>query len=268
MNRTIGRITLVDAPDEQETMDLIASACERAVRFAHEMWGLESPENCRIYVMTSWFRFVFQSAPWYWQMLLESSMPFWCFRARRTWQYSAAWTLRYGKRVVIGVKPPRLLSQTDRSVGMRIFEEEKDMRVTVQNVTCHELVHACSAYLRLPAWLNEGIAIVTVDRFSGSPTIRPETLSFMERFEPKATPPTYRALSRMGLDAIAYHSVRGYWLVRYLEEKHPGFLKREFLQNKDAKTIGREIIIELGMEPERFWMDIDRVVVDYLKTKV
>ncbi|MEN6410640.1 MAG: hypothetical protein ABFD44_13130, partial [Anaerolineaceae bacterium] len=158
MNRTIGGITLMETPDEQETMDLIASACERAVRFAHEMWGLESPDNCRMYVMTSWFKFVFQSAPWYWQMLLGSSMPFWCFRARRTWQYSAAWTLRYGKHVAIGVKPPRLLLQSDRSVGIRIFVEEKDMRVNVQNVTCHELVHACSAHLRLPAWLNEGIA--------------------------------------------------------------------------------------------------------------
>ena len=29
----------------------------------------------------------------------------------------------------------------------------------IQHLTCHELVHACTAHLRLPFWLNEGIAV-------------------------------------------------------------------------------------------------------------
>ncbi len=262
---TISGVTVVADPAEQNTVDLIGSACARAIQLSQEMWGLGAPEDCRIYVMTSWLGFVFQSAPWPWRILLGATMPLWCFRARRTWPYSAAWTQRYGRRVAIGVKPPRLLEQSDRSIGVRMFVEEKDMKVNVQHVTCHELVHACSAHLRLPTWLNEGIATVTADRFLERPTIREETLEFMRDFLPKGTPPTYRELSRMGGEAIAYHGMRGYWLVRYLEEKSPGFLRRMFSLRRDARAIEREMIIELGMEPGSFWSEIDDVLVSHFE---
>ena len=266
-SRTIGNLVLVYDPGEQDTADLISGACKMAIQLAQENWGLEPPEDCRIYVMTSWLGFVFQSAPWSWRILLGATMPFWCFRARRTWPYSAAWTQRYGRRVAIGVKPPRLLAQSDRSIGVRMFVEEKDMKVNMQHITCHELVHACSAHLRLPTWLNEGIATVTVDRFLGRPTIRQETLEFMRGFVPKGAPPTYRELSRMGVEAIAYHGMRGYWLVRYLEEKRPGFLRYMFSLRQDARAIEREMVAELGMEPKSFWSDIDGVIVGHFERK-
>jgi len=266
-SRPIGNVTLVFAPDEQDTADLIGGACERAIQLAQENWGLEPPQDCRIYVMTSWWGFVFRSAPWAWRILLGLTVPFWCFRARRTWPYSAAWTQRYGRRIAIGVKPPRLLAQSDKRIGVRMFVEEKDMRVNVQHVTCHELVHACSAHLRLPMWLNEGIATVTVDRFLDRPTIRQETLAFMQGFMPKAPPPTYRELSRMGGEAIAYHGVRGYWLVRYLEGVRPGFLRNAFTSGLDPKTIAREAATALDMEPARFWHDIDGVVAAHFEPK-
>ena len=263
----ISGVTVVADPAEQNTVDLIGSACARAIQLSQEMWGLGPPEDCRIYVMTSWLGFVFQSAPWPWRILLGATMPLWCFRARRTWPYSAAWTQRYGRRVAIGVKPPRLLEQSDRSIGVRMFVEEKDMKVNVQHVTCHELVHACSAHLRLPTWLNEGIATVTVDRFLEKPTIRQETLEFMRGFLPKAATPTYRELSRMGGEAIAYHGMRGYWLVRYLEEKHPGFLRRMLSLHLDPKVIEQEMIVELGMEPGRFWNEIDDAMIDHFERR-
>jgi hypothetical protein len=276
-SKTISGVTLIVDPAEQDTVDLIGSACARAIQLSQDLWGLGAPEDCRIYVMTSWLGFVFQSAPWHWRILLGATVPFWCFRARRTWPYSAAWTQRYGKRVAIGVKPPRLLEQSDRSIGVRMFVEEKDvrmfveekdMKVNVQHVTCHELVHACSAHLKLPTWLNEGIATVTTDRFLERPTIREETLEFMRGFLPKGAPPTYRELSRMGGEAIAYHGMRGYWLVRYLEEEHPGFLRRMFSLRRDAKAIEQEMMVELGMEPGRFWSEIDDVMIDHFETRL
>jgi hypothetical protein len=244
---------------------LIGSACAKALPLIQEIWGLETPEDCRIYVMTSWLGFVFQSAPWHWRILLGATMPFWCFRARRTWPYSAAWTQRYGRRVAIGVKPPRLLEQSDKSFGVRMFVEEKDMRTNVQQVTCHELVHACSAHLKLPVWLNEGIATVTADRFLERRTILKETLELVKSFRPKRIPPTYRELSRMSGETFVYHAVRGYWLVRYLEEERPGFLKRMFSLRRDSRAIEREMAMELGMEPGSFWSEIDDVVVGHFE---
>lgn len=266
-SRTVSHVTLVFDPGEQDTADLIGGACAKAIRLIQESWGLKTPEDCRIYVMTSWWGFVFQSAPWHWRIWLGATMPLWCFRARRTWSYSAAWTQRYGRGVAIGVKPPRLLEQSDKSIGVHMFVEEKDVKTKVRHITCHELTHACSAHLKLPAWLNEGTATVTVDRFLERRTIREETLELVRGFVPKGAPPTYRELSRMRGETCAYHAVRGYWLVRYLEEKHPGFLRHAFSLRRDSRTIEREIAIELGMEPESFWSEIDGVVVDHFGTK-
>ena len=112
-SRTISNVMLVFDPGEQDTADLIGGTCEKAIQLTQENWGLELPENCRIYVMTSWLGFVFQSAPWPWRILLGATLPFWGFRARRTWPYSAAWTQRYGRRVAIGVKPPRLFGPSE-----------------------------------------------------------------------------------------------------------------------------------------------------------
>jgi hypothetical protein len=195
-------------------------------------------------------------------------MPFWCFRARRTWPYSAAWTQRYGRRVAIGVKPPRLLEQSDKSIGVHMFVEEKDMKTKVQHITCHELVHACSVHLKLPAWLNEGIATVTVDRFLERRTIREETLELVKGFLSKGAPRTYRELSRMSGETFAYHAVRGYWLVGYLEEKYPGFLRHAFSLRRDSRGIEREIAMELEMEPKSFWSEIDDVVVGHFGRKM
>lgn len=252
-------------PAEQATADLIGGACAEALQLIRESWGLGAPADCRIYVMTSWLRFVFQSAPWSWRILLAVTLPFWSFRARRTWPYSAAWTQRYGKRVAIGIKPPRLLVKSDKSFGVRMFVEEKDMPTNIRRVVCHELTHACSAHLRLPAWLNEGLATVTVDRFAGKRTILAETLNLIRDHQPKAPPPTYRELSRMSGEAFVYHAVRGYWLAGYIEEKCPRFLRRKFSQDWQASTIEQEIAIALEMRPENFWSEVDAAVVAHFE---
>lgn len=69
----------------------------------------------------------------------------------------------------------------------------------------------------------------------------------------------------MGGEAIAYHGMRGYWLVRYLEEKRPGFLRRMFSLRRDAKAIEQEMIVELGMESGSFWSEIDDIVVSHFE---
>jgi hypothetical protein len=255
-------IPITGDPSEQATVDLIGGACAEALQLIQEDWGLSAPIDCRIYVMTSWLNFFFQSAPWPWRIWLALTLPFWSCRARRAWLISAAWTLRYGKRTAIGVKPPRLLEQSDKPFGTRMFMEEKDLPTNIRRVVCHELTHACSANLRLPAWLNEGIATVTVDRSAGRRTILIETLNLIRDHQPKAPPPTYRDLARLSGEDFVYHAVRGYWLVGLIEERCPGFLKHKFAQARQASAIGPEIAIALGMKPETFWREIDAAIID------
>ena len=260
-SRIINGITVIFDPGDQDTAELICETTDTALQLIQESWGLGKPEDCRIFVMTSWWGFFFQSAPWLWRIFLFITLPVWCFRARRTWPYSAAWTQRYGRQVAIGIKPPRLLDISDKSIGLQMFVEEKDPKIKVRHLTCHELTHACSAHLKLPAWLNEGLASVTVDRYLQKQTIRTDTLELVQSFTPKGRPATYRELSQLSGKAIAYHAVRGYWLVRYLEERCSGLLKRLFSSPQAARTVEQDIARELGVDPGGFWGKIDDMLV-------
>ena len=182
------------------------------------------------------------------------------------WPYAAAWTQRFGKRVVIGVKPPRILEQSDLRVGVRMFVEEKDMRLKLQHVSCHELIHACSAHLRLPMWLNEGLATVTVDRYLGKRTILKETLELLRDYQPKAPPPTYRQLSRMKIEALVYHTTRGYWLTRYLSEQHHDFMIMLLETRRSAQEIDKLMAERIKIDPLTFWQEIDGILVRYFSS--
>ena len=261
-SRAISGITLLFDQSERDTADLIAGTCAKAVQLIDESWGLKTPADCRIYVMTSWLRFVFHSAPWHWRILLGVLFPLWSLRAKRMWSYAGGWTQRFGRRVVIGVKPPRLLELADRSIGDRIFIKETDTEEKMQHITCHEMTHAFSSHLKLPMWLNEGIAMVTVDLLLGKPTIKRETLEIIRAWPQKSKSPTYREMSRAGGEEIAYQTTRGYWITRYLEEKHAGLLRRTFSGSRSqvGASLERAVISELGMQTESFWQEIDDVV--------
>lgn len=260
---TIRGINVVFDDSERDTAKLISDTATQTLQLVEESWGVKRLENCQIYIMTSWWGFIFQSAPWLWRILLAGTFPIWCFRAKRIWPYSAGWTQSYGRRIAIGIKPPYLLETSNKSIGKYMFEEEKDPKSKISHLTCHELTHACSAYLKLPAWLNEGLAEVTVDRFMGKRTIRLDTLKLIRNYLPKGKPPTYRQISRMGGQTFAYHVVRGYWFVQYLEERHTGFLKRLFSFWHGASTLDTVISQEMGIEPESLWIQIDDILISH-----
>jgi hypothetical protein len=188
-------------------------------------------------------------------------MPLCVLRVRKLWQSAGGWAQAYGKRRAVGVKPPRLVQLGDKSIGDRVFVRVDDVREKVQHNTCHELVHAFTAHLKLPAWLNEGLAMVTVDRYVGRPTVRCETLEALER-RCQETDVERKRKMRVGDEGwVAYHYVRGYWLTRYLEETRPGLLKGLLSRHHGHRELESKIAAAYGMEPEEFWEDIDGVLI-------
>jgi hypothetical protein len=251
--KIIDRIAVVYDPGDLETAELISNSVSQTLSLIQTSWGLSAPDRCRIYIMRSWWGFFFQSAPWGWKILLALFFPLWGLRARRTWPYSGAWTQAYMDSIAIGIKPPSLLELSDKSIGASIFTEVKDASLKIRHLTCHELTHACSAHLRLPAWLNEGLAAVTTDRLLGQPTFRPDTLELLRSQKFSRAPLTYRQLSRSGKQAIAYHSVLSYWLVHYLEDVRPGLLMRLFASIPPLRLYDTAIANELSLDLANFW---------------
>ncbi len=258
-------LTLFFEAGEQEAADLIREASEQSARLLRQHWGLPTPEDCRVYVLTAWRPFFFHAAPWPWRILVGLSLPVWSWRASRLWPYAGGWAVRYGRRRAVGVKPPRLMALADRSLGERLFIREDQVSDKVRHVTCHELTHAFTAHLKLPLWLNEGLAMVAVDKLFGRPTVEPETLAALTRSSRPTGPRSYRRVSVKDPDALVYQYIRGYWLTRYLDEAQPGLLKRLLARRSSHRALEGEVAAALGMERAAFWRAIDGVVVAHFQ---
>jgi len=254
-------LTLYFETEDREAAGLISCACEKSVQIIHEQWGLETPEDCRVYVMRSLLHFVFDSAPWSWRILLGVTFPLWYPRQRRIWPYAGGYEQRYGSRLAVGIKPPRLMQEADGSVGARVFGQTADVGEKVERTTCHELAHAFVGRLDLPAWLKEGHAMVTVDRYMSKPTVKYETLEALARYSTKAAAPGYRKVLMQDPDAAVYLYTRGYWITRYLDDTRPELLRGLFQRRQSQSVLEAEVAAALGMEREAFWSEIDGMVI-------
>jgi hypothetical protein len=256
--RSIRDLTLYFDAKEEPAAELIGAACERGLDLIRDLWGLEPPAKCRVYVMTSWQRFLFHSAPWPWRIYLAVTLPLRSAHIQKVWNIAGGWALRYGGRHAIGIKPPRLLLQADANLHERVFLR-REPEEAVQHNTCHELVHACSDHLKLPTWLHEGLAMVSVDRFAGRPTVKAETLATLTGLSRGTRPQEgYGALSPEP-DSLVYLAVRGYWITRYLAEARPGLLRGLLTRQQPHDALEGALAAELGMSVEEFWRQIDAI---------
>jgi len=192
-------------------------------------------------------------------------MPMMYFRVKKIWNVSGGWAQQYGKRRAIGIKPPRLLKLGDRSIGDQVFVRDNNVRNEVRRITCHELVHAFTSHLRLPMWLNEGLAMVTVDKFEGKPTVKQETLAFLKPASENKDPGRYRKLSTSKREALIYHFVRGYWITRYITDMQPGLLQNSLKKRQKKISLENSIAEAFQKNREAFWDQIDDILISHFK---
>ena len=256
-------IELIYPSEEVETADVIIKASGKSMDIIKGTWGIFCASDIRIYVITSLLRFVFCSSPWSMRILYALSFPLWYFRWRKVWQFAGGFTLRYSQRPAIGIKPPHLIAETDSGIGGTIYIQYKNRKRRLEHIICHELVHANCAHLKLPLWLNEGLAMATVDIYFSMPTVRKETLKILNNPSYSRLQSTYRSLPKMKKESIVYQYVRGYWLVCFLMEKCPQQMK-EILQRKTThQRIEKQIAEALDISPSVFWKIIDQKLIDH-----
>ena len=260
--RSIDGIILWFDETELEAAEIIGCACTKSVGLLRDCWSLSPPRDCHLYVMTCWKRFMFNAAPPMWRIALGITLPLWRGRVARIWRFAGGWAQRFGKRQAVGVKPPRLIQAVDSDIGARLFVLE-DLIQRVQMVTCHELTHVFTSHLRLPMWLNEGLAMVTVDRFFRKQTVREETLEMLTRSSGNIKPGRYWRLRAGNKEALLYHFVRGYWLTRYLQEVQPELLKDLLTKRYRRRILERMVGTELGMNTKELWRTIDGILAAY-----
>ncbi|MEJ2011491.1 MAG: hypothetical protein P8X64_04620 [Anaerolineales bacterium] len=256
----ISTITIYFDEQDQDSARLVMQATRETEELLRSRWSLAFPPDCLLLVMTSWFQFVFNASPMLWRIPLVLTLPLWAGRVASMWKVAGGWTNRFGRRVAIGVKPPALLEAADRRIGERIFVKQVDPQEKVRQITCHELTHAATSRLKLPLWLNEGLAARAVDHFSGQSTIRIETLESLVNPGRNPRPLSYRQLRTRDRELVVYQFARGYWLTRWLDETEPDVLLHLISTRLPASEIENLLAETLGLDRSNLWPDIDRAL--------
>lgn len=257
---SISGLTIYYDADEHEAVDKVALACEQSVRSITSNWQLDIPQDCRVYILTTWPRCVFQGAPFGSQILLGLTLPMWYKEFKTRWLYSGGWSLQYGVRQVVGIKAPRLIVQTPDPIGTSIFVAFENNR-KVLSITCHELTHAFSSHLRLPSWMHEGLAMISVDRCLGEQTVRQDTLQFLRNCTQTRDSIERIDLNKQSQDEIVLHYLRGYWLTRYLVDTQPELFNELLNVHYDRRELERSITEVLGIKQDEFWWEVDQLVI-------
>jgi hypothetical protein len=265
--KAIHGLTLYYEAEEAAAADLIGEACERTIGIIHDLWGLGVPDDCRVYVMTSWLRFAFHSATWPWRILMGLTLPLWGMQVRKTWPYAGGWVQQFGERRAVGIKPPRLIALGYGEIGDKIFEPVEDLDAKARHVACHELTHGFTSHLKLPSWLYEGVAMVTVDRLVGVPTVKGETIAALADSSREKSPERGGRMRVEDREAFAYHYVRGYWITRYLKDIQLELLQSLLKQRQDHEALEGELAAGLGLSWEAFWHEIDGMVASHYADK-
>jgi hypothetical protein len=261
----VNGLTLYYEEEGAYALDLVREACVQSIRIMQDSWQLNTPAECWGYVMTSLDQYMTHAPPSIWRVLLAVTKPLWNSRFKALWEVAGGWEQQFGKRHTFGVKPPHLLEAADKSIGERIFVKEEDVDAKVQQNTCHELTHAFSSHLKLPLWLKEGLAMVSVDKYAGKPTVMSETLDLLSNGTPDSNSRSYRGGRINDQDGLVYEVVRGYWLTRYIEDTQPqlllDLLKRQYKHN----MLENKVADAYGMETDTFWQGINGMIGSHFK---
>lgn len=258
---TVDGLTLFFPAEERAAAELVRQACAKSSAIIRNSWGLETPAGVRVYVLVSgWWRAMFHAAPWRWRPILAAALPLWYPRGRRLWQIAGGWQQQLGSRRAVCVKPPSVLAQAATTPGDQVFLREDDPEAKVQQITCHELTHAFMAHLKLPSWLNEGLAMVTTERFAAKPVVRQDSLALIgQRAEFKGSL-SLQAAKLDGLEAAVALYATGYWRTRYLEETQPGLLKTQLARPRPPKSWDSAIAAACNADVDSLWAAVDAAV--------
>lgn len=229
--------THMDEPSK-ETESLLSEACCEAVDFLQSTWSLQKP-NCHVYVTSRWQTIMLEQPPLLHRNLRKA---FFTIRPKRRtlmdnlWARSAGWFQRYGKLCLIAIKP---LSEFQKmNLANNQLYTPMTYKEKFSNTLVHELTHAFTAHLKLPLWLNEGIALLTAEKALGYGIVKRETLEYLTTPQKSLS---YYQLPKLSNDKFLYQYAKGYWLTRYLQERHEDVLKQLLSKWKFNPIINRNI---------------------------
>ena len=109
--------------------------------------------------------------------------------------------------------------------------------------------------------------MVAADEFLGVRTVRTDTIQSLKHPRQKRAIGRYQDLPRMQKDEIVYQYVRGYWITRYLMDRHAGLLNNLLDKKHSRRTTENMLAGALGLRRRSLWKQIDGIVIQHFESR-
>lgn len=261
-------IKYVSNKENETLVKIINDSYNKCVKLFKNHWGLDTPKKMKIYIVDSYLSYIkyhFLSSPFYMQTLYILFFPGYIYRWARWWPKSFAWTDQYKMNPVLGIKSIEYFSKpTNNEIGKRVFNKENDIQLKIELSLCHTmLAYLLNQYI-YQLWFVDGLCLYSRDLYSSKQIININTLDDLHFSGNSSEPKSLNYVSD-SIDDFVYSSIRGYWIIKYIESLKPGFLRSFLSSNESAENIIERISEAINVDSSDFWSLIDSKVYNYFK---
>ena len=195
------------------------------------------------------------------------SFSFLVYTGEKKLRSAGGFTYETGEVTYIQIKPIKEYKNLKSKISKYILKKQKNQKYKLKISICLNFTNAFTASLNYPIWINYGINIFTVEKILKNQIIKDDTLLLINE---NSVGQTNDIMNENDDKKIAYNYAKGYWTVKYLEEKHPGFLKKTF-KNSQGKNIEEKISKKLGIntsQKDNLWNQLDEILYNHFKERI
>lgn len=238
-------------PEYTEIRSHIARYYEEAVPLLQAKWGQGNVGAIHIYLCKDPIEFMLSIARGIRKALWVIFLPFWAGRVKRFYKRAGGVTLQLHGDAYIWLRPPDEYEYVDKTIGNILFGKIEDPYEKLQFVFVHELTHAHIGNRNLPSWLNEGIAMISVDAYFKKCTVLEDVLESFIKEHRRHALVGYHRMAIETPDNIAFTYAYGYWATEYIETVSPGLIKEALSHSQRNDEIMRYLYSGLGIKSIR-----------------
>lgn len=245
-----------------QTAAAVSEMYDSAIGHLEQLYGAKQNTDVEIVICDSPLTFLFHALSGLRLIFARMTLFLWKNRVMSFYNRAGGVTLHAGGRAYIWIRPPEAYDYVDRTIGNTLFGPMPDPDFRLKFVFIHEMTHAVVGNRKLPAWINEGLAMYAADTYLKKNTVRQETLENIEKRDGTFRLQGYRDMLKSRIEDIAFTYAYGYWATRYIAENHMEVLQDSIKKNLKGNEFVSQIFDIMGIKS--VW-DLGRVLSPYFK---
>jgi hypothetical protein len=142
-----------------------------------------------------------------------------------------------------------------RAIAAHVNDKHTDPAVVVTDIGGRWAMSLLSGH--------EGVAMLSVDEHFQNENIRRDTLDLLNEGRGAVGASNALGFAKLEPDEIVCVYARGYWLTRFLRERHPDILRSFLTLERTAEEFDAELARLLGVPLHLLWIEVDRGLYRY-----